>query len=174
MIDARHHTDTLPSYGRLRLSEWSDGEQSVELLTRAFFSLKALGEDPLSKTAKSKPDFTAVYERLKAIMKQHESDVFKGGPYGERPNSYCLVGPPSKLTHGKPAWFGAVVLGKAYVSYHLIPVYIWPDLLESASPELKKHMQGKSCFNFKSVDEKLLKEITKVTAQSFERFKAGV
>jgi hypothetical protein len=27
-----------------------------------------------------------------------------------------------------------------------MPVYAWPDLLEDASPELRKRMQGKSCF----------------------------
>jgi hypothetical protein len=116
-------------------------------------------------------DFATVYEKLKAIMERHEDGVFKGGPYGNRPNSYNLVGPPSELTHGKPAWFGGVVLGKAYVSYHLIPVYVWPDLLKNVSPELKKHMQGKSCFNFKSPDEKLFKEIADLTARSFQKFK---
>lgn len=112
-----------------------------------------------------------MYEKLKAIMQPHESDVFKGGPYGKRPDSYCLVGPPSQVTHGQPAWFGGVVMGKTYVSYHLIPVYIWPDLLADVSPELKQHMQGKSCFNFKNVDEKLFKELADLTAKGFKKFK---
>ena len=48
----------------------------------------------------------------------------------------------------KPLFFGAVQVKKAYVSFHLMPVYLKPELLASISPELKARMQGKSCFNF--------------------------
>ena len=47
---------------------------------------------------------------------------------------------------GHPLEFGAVKVGKAYVSFHLMPLYMVPVTI---SPELKKRMQGKSCFNFK-------------------------
>ena len=67
-------------------------------------------------------------------------------------------------------FFAAVRMGKAYVSFHLMPVYACRDLEESISPELKKHMQGKSCFNFKAVDEKLFKELAKLTKASAARF----
>jgi hypothetical protein len=39
------------------------------------------------------------------------------------------------------------------------------------SPELKKRMQGKSCFNFKTVDEKLFKELAKLTKAGTEKFR---
>jgi hypothetical protein len=35
---------------------------------------------------------------------------------------------------------------------------------------LKKRMQGKSCFNFKEVDEKLFKELDKLTKAGAARF----
>jgi len=38
------------------------------------------------------------------------------------------------------------------------------------SPELKRRMQGKSCFNFKTVDEKLFKELAKLTKAGAKRF----
>jgi hypothetical protein len=41
-------------------------------------------------------------------------------------------------TKGRDVWFGAVRLGKAYVSYHLMPVYALPELLDGISPELKR------------------------------------
>jgi hypothetical protein len=69
---------------------------------------------------------------------------------------------------------GWVQIGKAYVSYHLMGVYGNPKLLEGMSKELKARMQGKTCFNFKSVDEALLKELDSLTAQAFAAFrKAG-
>jgi hypothetical protein len=47
-------------------------------------------------------------------------------------------------------WFGSVRLGKAYVSVHLMPLYMSQELCATLSPELKKRMQGKTCFNFKT------------------------
>jgi len=52
-----------------------------------------------------------------------------------------------------------------------MPVYMYPDLLKGVSLALKKHMQGKSCFNFKKVEPELLKELTALSKQGFDRFK---
>ena len=52
---------------------------------------------------------------------------------------------------GQPMFFGGLRLGKAYVSFHLMPVYMCPPLNEQITPALKKRMQGKSCFNFKTL-----------------------
>ena len=38
-----------------------------------------------------------------------------------------------------------------------MPVYMFPDLLDGISPELRRRMQGKSCFNFKKAESALLK-----------------
>jgi hypothetical protein len=38
------------------------------------------------------------------------------------------------------------------------------------SPELKKRMQGKSCFNFKEVDEKLFRELGNLTRGGARQF----
>jgi hypothetical protein len=66
-------------------------------------------------------------------------------------------------------WFGAVRRGKSYVSYYLMPVYADPRLLDDASPELRRRMQGKSCFNFTRIDEDSLAELTSLTARGYER-----
>ena len=51
-----------------------------------------------------------------------------------------------------------------------MPVYMNPKLLNRMSPELKKRMQGKSCFNFAKVDKKLFAELRGITASGFECF----
>ena len=51
-----------------------------------------------------------------------------------------------------------------------MPIYMCEELLKTISPELEKHMQGKACFNFKAVDEKLFKELAKLTKASAARF----
>ncbi len=71
----------------------------------------------------------------------------------------------------KALLFGAVQIKKNYVSFHLMPVYVNPMLLESVSPRLRKRMQGKSCFNFKSSDTSLFKELGALTDAGFRDFK---
>lgn len=71
----------------------------------------------------------------------------------------------------KPLFFGAVQVKKAYVSYHLMPVYVKPELLTGLSSELQARMQGKSCFNFASTDTELMKELEKLTAAAYSSFK---
>lgn len=70
----------------------------------------------------------------------------------------------------KKLFFGSAQLKKNYVSFYLMPVYMYPDLLSNISPELKKHMQGKSCFNFKKVELKLFQELADLAKKSYARF----
>jgi len=119
--------------------------------------------------AKPKPDFAAVYTRLKSILQKYERGKLKAKP--DQPGNYELIGPPIEQTRGRELWFGAVQTRKNYVSYHLMPVYASPELLKTLSPELKKRMQGKACFNFKEVDDKLFKELAKLTDEGYQRFK---
>lgn len=74
------------------------------------------------------------------------------------------------LDNGKPLWFGGVQIKKNYVSYHLMPIYINPELIEDISPELKKHMHGKSCFNFTSSDKDLFEELADLTEVGFNDY----
>ncbi len=62
-------------------------------------------------------------------------------------------------------------LGKSYVSYYLMPLYVCPDLLVGMSDALRKRMQGKSCFNFATPDEALFNELAQMTQVGFERYK---
>ena len=71
----------------------------------------------------------------------------------------------------KPLFFGAVQIKKNYVSYHLMPVYVMPALLDDISPELRKRMHGKSCFNFKSVDDSLFAELADLTISGLASYK---
>jgi hypothetical protein len=74
-------------------------------------------------------------------------------------------------TNKKPLFFGAVQLKKSYVSFHLMPVYVKPELLESLSPQLRARMQGKSCFNFKAVEPALVKELSGLCKAGFASYR---
>ena len=71
---------------------------------------------------------------------------------------------------GQPWGFVAATrLGKRYVSFYLMGVYGQPELLDGMSPELRRRMQGKSCFNFTKVDDALFAELATLTQRSIER-----
>ena len=70
-------------------------------------------------------------------------------------------------------WFGEVKVGKAYVSYHLVALYMNPRLTETISPALKKRMQGKACFNFKTApDAAIVSELERLTATAVDHWAA--
>ena len=66
-------------------------------------------------------------------------------------------------------YFGSVQIGKAYVSFHLMPLYMNDPLTATISPALKKRIQGKTCFNFKAVPEvEILNELKRLTNEGFD------
>jgi len=71
----------------------------------------------------------------------------------------------------KPLFFGAVQVKKSYVSFHLMPVYVKPELLACVSRELKQRMQGKSCFNFNSLEPQLFNELAALTKDGYDSFR---
>ena len=111
-------------------------------------------------------DFSHVFDQLKTILIPYASRLTLTADTAQ---SYSIDGPYSQK-YKKVLFFGAAQIKKNYVSFYLMPVYMVPDLLTDISPELKKHMQGKSCFNFKRVDEALFKELAELTRKSFEHF----
>lgn len=114
-------------------------------------------------------DFPAIHARLKAILQKYAGKSHLTA--ADSATDYALNGPPSAASRDQPVWFGSVQQRKNYVSYHLIAVYAFPDLLADISPELKKRMQGKSCFNFKTLDEPLFKELAQLTEAGYRRLK---
>jgi hypothetical protein len=109
-------------------------------------------------------DFAPVFSALKDVLALH----------GERltasvnsPTEYTVLtrAPSPYPQHkGHPMYFGSVRLGKAYVSFHLMPLYMCARLSDLISPALKKRMQGKTCFNFKASPEpRLLQELQSLT-----------
>jgi hypothetical protein len=112
-------------------------------------------------------EFPVVFEQLKKILRPFASKLTVKV---DKTDIYSLDGPYNEKWK-KELFFGSAQVRKNYVSFYLMPVYMYPDLLKDVSPELKKHMQGKSCFNFKNVDPELFKELTQLTKRGYERFK---
>ena len=118
---------------------------------------------------KKTTDFAAVFQGLKKLLV----------PYARRmvvkhdgPGIYYLETAPVPK-YGTEMFFGAVRTGKAYVSFHFMPAYIFPEFLDDLSPALRKRMQGKSCFNFKDADPAMFKELAKLTRRGYDGYRRG-
>ena len=113
------------------------------------------------------PEFESVFTRLREILRKNSATWSAK----ESPTRFELSGEVGPAT--LRAWGGKVrsqtipvawvTVEKSYVSFHLMALYGNDKLLTTLSPALKQRMQGKTCFNFKRADEKLLAELERLT-----------
>ena len=111
-------------------------------------------------------EFTEVFAKLRAIFKPYAKNM----AVAHDSKTYYVLNTRHIMRNRQPLCFGGVRLGKNYVSFYLMSIYACPDLLKGTSPELKKRMQGKSCFNFSAVDEKLFQELARLTRAGAAKF----
>jgi len=121
----------------------------------------------MTKKTPTKPaDFDAVFVGLRSILAPYAGTL---AAKTDKPDYYYLE-TKAPLYKGRPVFFAAVRKGKGYVSFHLMPVYAYPEMRKSLSPALRKRMQGKACFNFTTVDDDLFEELRRLTAKGMEGF----
>ena len=119
-------------------------------------------------------EFAAVFAALRPVLAAHSERL---AVKTDSPGLYLVVTrtkSPFPQHKGQPLEFGKVRSGKAYVSFHLMPLYMDAALAGRISAGLKKHMQGKTCFNFRSVpgeDEiAALTDLTAAAVRSWEKW----
>jgi hypothetical protein len=110
--------------------------------------------------------FDEVFAALKPVLTPYAGRL----SVREKPGEYHLE-TKTAMYKSRPMMFAAVRTGKASVNFHLMPIYMNPKLQASISSELKKRMQGKSCFNFTKVEPSHIAELKKLTKAGFEQFK---
>jgi len=88
-------------------------------------------------------NFDEVFWRLKSLLTPYANRLVVTS---DQPANYYLD-TPYLDKNNKRLFFGAVQVRKSYISFYLMPVYMFPGLLEGVSAGLRKRMQGKSCFN---------------------------
>src|ERR1700727_553287 len=89
------------------------------------------------KVADKKQDFDLAFRGLRKIFRPYDKKL---SVVKDVPGNYMSESKSLRYL-GKPVMFASIT-SKSYVSVHLFPVYIFPDLLNGISPELKKRMQG--------------------------------
>ena len=119
------------------------------------------------RTTTKKTDFDKTYAALKRLVTAHRAHT---RVEIDKPGYYCTVS-RTATCKGKPLWFAGVRKGKAYVSFHLTPMYMVPELGKRLSPELKKRRQGMGCFNFTVPDAKLFRELAAATKAGLDVYR---
>ena len=107
-------------------------------------------------------DFDAIEARLWAILEPYRGRLEAGSVYG-----LVTVKWVGTKQHD---FFAGVRVAPNHVAFHLMPVYADPHLLDDVSPALRKHLKGKTTFDFTIVDEALFAELADLTERSFEAY----
>ncbi|MGD1073748.1 MAG: hypothetical protein ABSB15_26860 [Bryobacteraceae bacterium] len=111
---------------------------------------------------------TTIFANLKSVLAEYSDRLVVKV---DTPVEYTLVATsasPFPQHKGNPMFFASVRVGKAYVSFHLMPLYMCPAVAKSVTPALKRRMQGKTCFNFKAnLEPELIADLKKAVAAGF-------
>ena len=110
-------------------------------------------------------DLAAVEARLERVL----------DPYRDRLETASIYNIPTLRRAGAKAhdWFAFVKPASKHVSFFLMPIVTWPDLLDGCSDALLKRRQAKSAFNFSTVDEAVIGELEALVARAYERYVAA-
>lgn len=123
---------------------------------------------PTSQTHNSEPGApSALFVALRDLLLAHKDALAVVHDTGTHFYANCRDGD----SKGKAQFFGAVKVSARKHAFHFMPIYDFPELLLGLSPALKKHMQGKSCFNFEVMDPTLLQELQQLIEQGVSRYK---
>jgi hypothetical protein len=113
-------------------------------------------------------DFANTFAILRGMLKGQAARLIVTT---DTSTDFMVASAEKKDRIGRPLFVAGVQIRKNYVSYHLMPVYMMPSLLKTLSPELKNRKQGKGCFNFKTIEPGMVKELSKLTKIGIAKFR---
>jgi len=118
---------------------------------------------------KTAPEIDGVFSRLRKVLEPYaKSMVVKH----DGPGIYYLESAPVPK-YGTEVFFGAVQAGKGQVSFHFMPIYVFPEMRDELSPALRKRLRGTSKFTFAELDAPLLRELTALVKKGYQGYKRG-
>ena len=113
-------------------------------------------------------DSSTIFSALKSVLVKHAKRLSVKTDTASEYTLVAKIPSPFPQHKGHPLEVASVRVSKAYVSFHLMPL---AEAAKNISPELKKRMQGKTCFNFKSdPGAEMMAELKRLTEAGFERW----
>jgi hypothetical protein len=111
-------------------------------------------------------DFAKIFTRIKKLLlpygKKMDTRVNKEGNY----QLYIIKEIELAGRKFKECYFGGIVVQKTMVAFYFFPIYTHPEAFVIPA-EIKKNLKGKSCFNFKKLDESQEKAIGQLLNDGF-------
>lgn len=127
---------------------------------------KTNAQADLSPAAEPPTDFSPVFKALRPVLVKYSRRLFVKT---DKPDHYYLE-TKARSYQGERMFFAGLRTGKSQVSIHLMPVYTYPELVKRLPAGLKRCMQGKSCFNFTTVEPKLIEQLGELVEAGFNKF----
>jgi len=120
----------------------------------------------MASPARNASDLPAVFQAFRPILEPYipRMLVVQDNERGVYLNTHAV------MKNRQPLFFASIAVNKNYVSFHLFPVYMYPDLLDGIG-DLEKRMQGKSCFNFRKVDPDQVERMRTLVEAGYQRLK---
>ncbi len=119
-----------------------------------------------------------VFKEIKKILEKNSEDFFKTAQYigsqaKQKPGFHLYGNKEVSLFGKKPqqTYIAGVIQQKNYVSFYFAPIYSHPDEFKEISPDLKKLLKGKSCFNISKSSTRLLVEIEEILKKGINKYK---
>lgn len=100
-------------------------------------------------------DLAAVFDDLRAVLSKHADRLIVQTDRPHPKGNYSLNCPEPDEA-GKAQFFASVMSQTTKVGFYFMPISTHPALLEKLPPELKAHLDGKSCFHFVRTNPELL------------------
>jgi hypothetical protein len=111
-------------------------------------------------------DLEGTFRVLKAMLAQYEPRLHASQ---DTPTFYMLDG-EYVAEFKRPMSFAGVQIRRAFVSFHLLPIYSHPELLSNISDPLRKRLAGRTSFNFTRPERELLVELSALVDRGFELY----
>ncbi|HXB40996.1 MAG TPA: DUF1801 domain-containing protein [Bacteroidia bacterium] len=117
-------------------------------------------------------DHAEIFDRIKKEIKKYSTKINITKESGKGIETYTK----KPLTVGGKTYpcicFASSLIFKGHVGFYLFTLYTHPEFKKEIPSELLKTLKGKTCFNIKKLDDKLLKQISDTLKKAFEFYKA--
>ena len=111
--------------------------------------------------------FAETFAALRAILEPHTRKL---QVVVDTPKDFQVASRTLTDRTGRPLFVAAVQIKKNYVSFHLMPIYAVPGLRDRVSASLAARMQGKACFNFRTIEAAQVTELAGLTRKGIREF----
>jgi len=111
-----------------------------------------------------------VFDELKTILSRHAKLFTEREGMVKNKRDYHLILQKPLVIDGRKRdelWFASIIQQKDSVGFYFTP----PDVKSKLSPELLQHLDGKSCFHFKTLTPALKKDVEAALKAGLEAYR---